>query len=117
LDVLAALEKSSEQSKLPLETLQAMEHLIAVRAYVQKCSTLASSENLALTDPHSDRSQQLENLRREVLEKQRQLQVLKDQNSFWNERLDRQSATIARQQLQRLAAQGNTQPSVPDRRA
>ncbi len=102
LDVLAALEKSSEQSKLPPETLQAMEHLIAVRAYVQKCSTLASSENLALTDPHSDRSQQLENLRREVLEKQRQLQVLKDQNSFWNERLDRQSATIARQQLQRL---------------
>jgi hypothetical protein len=102
LEILTSLERLSEQCELPSQALGSMQNLAAVRAYVLKCNTLASTDNLALSDPLSERSQELERLRDEVLEKQQQLQALRDQNCHWKERLDRQSATIAKQQLQRL---------------
>lgn len=100
--ILTQLEELIVDRQLPMESLQSPSHIQSLRQYIERCRSLAACNGLALTDPYSAATRQLEVERSEIREQANSLRRAEQLNEHWVARLDRSTAEIARDQLARL---------------
>lgn len=105
VEILGGFQKLAERCDFPVETLQSMENVSAMRDYVRQATALASNDCLALSDPFSDLSRRLESMNSTVAEKQKAVDEARQENKHWKQLLDRSSAEIAKEQLDRMENQ------------
>lgn len=102
IEILVNVQHLADRCEFPVEALQSMDNVFALREYLRQAMALASSDCLALSDQFSELSRQLETMNSSAEHKEKALAEAHQENQHWVQPLDRSSAKIAHEQLARI---------------